>query len=1168
MNSEGYVSLKSIDRWCDYYSKNKYLRGKPRTLDDSRQFSKIKINPYLNKDFCKKVSLYRGDISKLEVDAIVNSANSIFKHDGGVDSIIHDAAGPLLEEECRTLGGCRTGDAKITGAYNLRAKYVIHTVGPQDGSPSKLESCYQKCYSFQKDYNIRSFAFPCIATGVYKFPNRLAANIALSVTRKFLESPESAGVERIRRVSDTTHVTIQRVNRVAPAYDPLNVEKTKYDSWDKRNLFKAENNSSKPRFSMILPPPNVTGKLHLGHALACTVQDVIARHKRSTGHNVLWLPGIDHAGIATQGIVEKHLKSQGVNRQDIGREEFVDEVWKWKEKHGHTIFNQLRTLGCSLDWSRQAFTMDPAHTRAVNKAFLDLCKQGYIYRKKALVNWCNALQSTVSDIEVDNIQISGPTDVNVPGYDSPVKFGQLYNLVYKIDDSTEEIVVSTTTPETMLGDTAIAVNPKDARYSHLRGKKAVHPFRDTLIPIIFDAFVDMKLGSGAVKITPAHSKVDYEISKRHNLPLIEVIDEDGLMKNTEIFDDMKKYTCREEIVQKLNDMKLLKGVTPHQMTLPICNRTGDVIDYLPKEQWFLTSKSLNEKAAMLVKGGHLKLIPDKFVKNWLDWTGDNRDWCISRQLWWGHQIPAYKCTNDQNVVWIPATEKADARTQGAKLLRCLPEDVETEKDTDVLDTWFSSAVYPFAVLGWPHSNENKDFKQFYPLSLMATAHDILGFWVHRMVILGLALTDKLPFNEVLLHGLICDSKGAKMSKSKGNVIDPVDVINGIKLEEMNSKSKKMYANGLLSEDELSKALDYHEANFSNTNGIPRCGADALRFTLLSHDIKSHFINFDVAMCNANKLFCNKIWQSVNYTGLAYTKLKKIDGKITTDDLTVFDRWILSKLASMVKTVNTSMENYDFHLATKALRLFTYNQFCDFYLETTKAGFEDKNPKLGYAHAHTLSVVLNTTLRCLAPFMIYLTDELIEKIPNFKSNIIHNYVDTFNDYFDFPKYKDFEKWRSDDAEKKVNDIMNTITQIRELKGLYNISNKLRPGVYINTTNSTLMSDFKKNEKTILNLTKCSKLTFGDTPTDYVLKTTISNDTQVGLELSGEEAREAILRAREKLHKRIIRTEALLAKLESKYSSIHYLTTVSKEVQMSDKEKLLKKKKELKELQKLI
>lgn len=707
-----------------------------------------------------------------------------------------------------------------------------------------------------------------------------------------------------------------------------------------------------------------------------------------------------------------------------------------------------------------------------------------------------------------------------------------------------------------------------SRYSHLRGRKAVHPFRDELIPIIFDEFVDMQLGSGAVKMTPAHSKIDYEIGKRYNLPLIEVINEDGLMKNAGYFDDMKRYTCREKIVEKLNDMQLFKGITPHQMTLPVCNRTGDVIDYLPKEQWFLVCKDLNEKAATLVKAGHLKLIPDKFVKNWFDWTSDNRDWCISRQLWWGHQIPAYKCINDENVAWIAATEEAEARTLGANFLRCLPEDIEIEKDTDVLDTWFSSAVYPFAVLGWPNCHENKDFGQFFPLSLMATAHDILGFWVHRMVILSLALTEKLPFNEVLLHGLICDSKGAKMSKSKGNVIDPMDVISGIQLDELNNKSKELYEKGLLSKDELTKALNYHKANFSNTNGIPRCGTDALRFTLLSYDVKSHFINFDVAICNANKLFCNKIWQSVNYTGLAFNKLKKINGHITTDDLTFFDRWILIKLAYMIETVNTAMETYDFHLATKAIRYFIYNQFCDFYLEATKAGFEDMNPKVGYAHAHTLSAVLNTSLRCLAPFMVYLTDELIDKVPQFESNVIHNYADTYNDYYDFPRYKDFEKWKNDDAEKKVNDIINAIIQIRELRGLYNISNKLRPGVYVNTTNETLVSDLKRNEQIVLNLTKCSKLTFGDNPTDYVLQTSISDDTQVGLELSGEEAREAILKARAKLQKRIIRTEALLAKLESKYSSIHYLTTVSKEVQISDKEKLLQKKRELQELQKLM
>lgn len=968
--------------------------------------------------------------------------------------------------------------------------------------------------------------------------------------------------------ASTTHIKIRRANLIAPAYQPVDIEKAKYELWEKQNLFRPATDSSKPKFSMILPPPNVTGKLHLGHALACTVQDVIARYKRSTGHNVLWLPGTDHAGIATQSIVERFLTKKGTDRQDIGRDAFINEVWKWKEKHGNTICNQLRTLGCSLDWSRQVFTMDPMHTHAVNTAFLQLYKKGLIYRKKALVNWCNSLQSTVSDIEVDAVEISGPTDIQIPGYDKPVRFGQLYNFAYKLYDSNDEIVVSTTTPETMLGDTAIAVHPEDPRYKHLKGKKVIHPFRKTQIPIIYDRFVDMKFGTGAVKLTPSHSKIDYNLAKHHNLPMFEVIDEKGLIINVDEYKDMKRYNCRRSLVKRLNDIGLLRGIVPHKMSLPICSRTGNVIDHLPKEQWFLSCKVLNKKVAEFVKSGKLKVLPEKFIKTWLDWTEDDRDWCISRQLWWGHQIPAYKCTIDKNVVWIAATDESSARIEASKFLRCLPDMVRAERDSDVLDTWFSSAIYPFAALGWPNCHQSRDFGQFYPLSLMVTGHDILGFWVHRMAMLGLELTDKLPFNEVLLHGIICDNKGAKMSKSRGNVIDPIDVVNGISLEDLKTKSKTLHENGLLSKNELKKALAYHKENFSQINGIPECGVDALRFTLLTQDIKSHFVNFDVAMCHANKLFCNKIWQSINYTRLCYGKLIKIDDNVTVDDLTSFDKWILSRLANMVGTVKTSMDNNDYHLATRAIKTLLHKEFCDVYLEATKPGFDHPNPKVGYAHAHTLSVVLNTALRCLAPFMVFLTEELIPRIPAFDTSIIHNYYDEDSEYLEFPNPDSFETWKNVVTEERVGEVLSAINLVRELKGLYNVSHKLRPCVYVNTKDEILISDVSENKVVVLNLTRCSDLRFEDAPTENIIKSTLGNNTEIIIQLTGDEANKAIINAKEKIEKRISKIRVLLSNLEQKYSSDNYLATVPPEIQALDKEKFELKKKELDNLRRLI
>lgn len=696
----------------------------------------------------------------------------------------------------------------------------------------------------------------------------------------------------------------------------------------------------------------------------------------------------------------------------------------------------------------------------------------------------------------------------------------------------------------------------------------MHPFREGTIPVVSDDFVDMAFGTGAVKITPAHSKVDYEIAKHHHLPLLQVINEEGRMINAEKYNNLKKYDCREIIVQALTNLSLLRTVKPHQMTLPICSRTGDIIEYLPKEQWFLSCSYMNEKALQLVKKGKLKIEPEKFVKNWIDWMGDDRDWCISRQLWWGHQIPAYKCTAEKNVVWIAATDEKSAQKQASIHLRTLPSNIKTERDTDVLDTWFSSGIYPFAALGWPDQSFSEDYREFYPLNLMATGHDILGFWVHRMVILGTELTEKPPFNNILLHGIICDSKGAKMSKSKGNVIDPIDIIEGISMQQLTLKTEEMHKNGILSKEEMRKAKEYHKRNFSNSGGIPQCGVDALRFTLLSQDIKSHYINFDVDMCHANKLFCNKIWQSIKYTQLSFNKLHIINDRITENDLTYFDKWILSKLATMVEKVNLAMESFDFHIATKALRTLIYNEFCDVYLEATKPGFENSNHKIGYAHAHTLSAVLNTSLRCLAPFMIYLTDELIPKIPAFQRNIIINFNDSKQPYYDFPKTEDLYGLKNTDLDQKVEKLLSAINLVRELKGLYGISNKHRPSIQVETTDEDLLSDIKYNERVVLNLTRCGLIQFDVNSIKNCVSGVLDQNTKVSVEIIGNDVDNAVLAAKNKLQKKINKLEEHIAKMENKISSSHYLNTTNEWTKVLDKERLSAKLLELKQLKRLI
>lgn len=707
------------------------------------------------------------------------------------------------------------------------------------------------------------------------------------------------------------------------------------------------------------------------------------------------------------------------------------------------------------------------------------------------------------------------------------------------------------------------------RYKHLRDKRVVHPFTNKVMPIIFDEFVDMDFGTGAVKITPAHSKVDYDVAKRHQLPMVQVINEEGNMINAQEFDKLKRYDCRTRLVDKLNGMGLLREVVPHKMTLPLCSRTNDIIDYLPKEQWFLSCSKLNEKAAKAVETGTLKMQPEKFVKNWLTWCKDDRDWCVSRQLWWGHRIPGYKCVSGCNEVWVAAPNLLAAKKLAAKQLNTMPDTVHAERDTDVLDTWFSSAIYPFSSVGWPGNYEN-DYRKYYPLNLLATGHDILGLWVHRMVILGLELTGSLPFDNILLHGIICDNKGAKMSKSKGNVIDPVDVIQGISLDKLKRKTEQMHLDGILSKNELHKSLQYHKSNFSNTQGIPECGVDALRFTLLSQDIKSHFVNFDVNMCHANKLFCNKIWQSVKYTHLLFGKLKGSEDTeiIYEDDMTFFDKWILSRLANMIAVVNKSMDVFDFHLATKALRTFMYNEFCDVYIESTKHDPEPQSFKTIYAHGHTLSTVLNASLRCLSPFMVYLTHDLIPKIPQFEHSIIYNFQDENKKYYEFPQHDKFEKWQDGKLEKQVDKLLSTIYLIRQLKGFYGMSNKLRPIVYIQTANKVLRGDILRFKNLVINLAKCDKIIFGEISDKNYVSGVLDKDTQVFVELVGKDIEVVVSDAREKLLKKVRKIEEHLAKMEEKILNPDYSASVPEWTQMIDRENLLSKREELKQLQRLV
>jgi valyl-tRNA synthetase len=666
---------------------------------------------------------------------------------------------------------------------------------------------------------------------------------------------KKAAVERYDYVNTTPAGEMKDLaGEMLPAYHPQAVEAAWDSWWTKKGFYSADPAAAAAageagRFVMVIPPPNVTGSLHLGHALTSAVEDCLTRWHRMNGRHTLWLPGTDHAGIATQTVVEKRLKKErGVSRHDLGREAFVKEVWGWKETYGNKITSQLRHLGVSTDWSRERFTMDERLSKAVNEAFVRLHEQGLVYRDNRLVNWCCTLRSAISDIEVEYIDLEKRTKLAVPGHNPEMKyeFGCITSFAYKVHGSTtdEEIVVATTRPETLLGDTAVAVHPSDPRYTHLHGKMLVHPFSDRLIPVITDAdLVDMAFGTGAVKVTPAHDPNDFICGKKHGLPFITVITEDGRINDNggEQFRGMMRYDARYAVTKALDEKKLLRGKADNKMRLGVCSRTGDVIEPLIKPQWYVKCDGMAKRAADAARSGELNILPEIHRPIWFHWMDNIRDWCVSRQLWWGHRIPAYQVAIDGRTPpassgdaktdsWVVARTPEDAKRIAAARFGVAESSITLTQDEDVLDTWFSSGLFPFSTFGWP-DEQHPDFKAFYPNTLLETGHDILFFWVARMVMMGLQLTGTLPFKTVYLHAMVRDKYGRKMSKSLGNVVDPLEVIYGCDLETLHDKIRE----GNLPAKEVETAIKGQKLDFPD--GIPECGADALRFGLLAYTVQ-------------------------------------------------------------------------------------------------------------------------------------------------------------------------------------------------------------------------------------------------------------------------------------------------------------------------------------------
>ncbi|OLL23744.1 Valine--tRNA ligase [Neolecta irregularis DAH-3] len=904
-------------------------------------------------------------------------------------------------------------------------------------------------------------------------------------------------------------------NHAVRSYNPEVVESAWYDWWEKSGFFQpqfADNGEIRPEGSFVItaPPPNVTGALHMGHALTVAIQDSLIRWNRMLGKTVLYLPGFDHAGISTQSVVEKKIWYQDKKtRHDYGRGPFIDLVWKWKEEYHERITDQLKRLGGSFDWSREAFTMDENLSRAVVETFVVLHEEGIIYRANRLVNWCTHLNTTLSNLEVEQEEVTGQKLTQVPGYDGElVKVGVLTSFKYKLEDG-GYIVVATTRPETMFGDTAIAVHSTDERYKHLIGKKALHPFVNRSIPIIADdIIVDKEFGSGAVKITPAHDPNDYEVGKRHNLEFINIMNDDGtLNKNAGEWAGVKRFHARRSVVEKLKELNLFVDQKDNPMKIPRCGKTNDIIEPIMKPQWWVDQKSMAKAALDAVSNGEIKIAPKVSERDFYRWLENIDDWCISRQLWWGHRAPVYfvniegeKNDRSDGKFWISgrtleaAQKKAEAQFSGKKFT--------LEQDEDVLDTWFSSGLWPFSTLGWP--KQTADFSKFYPTSMLETGWDILFFWVARMVMLGIKLTGKVPFNEVYCHSIIRDAQGRKMSKSLGNVIDPLDVSRGISLEELHKK----LMGGNLDPRELEKAKKGQKLSYPN--GIPRCGTDAMRFTLCAYSsggwvfhIVIHSlittgrdINLDILRVEGYRKFCNKIYNATKFALLKFEEgfVPRASGKRTGKE-SLSERWILHKLNKAADIVNKALEERNFRLATDAIYNYWLYELCDVYIENSKSLMNADNPEQTRSAQDTLYTALDGALKLIHPFMPYVTEELWQRLPRRPNDGIPTIM--------LSKYPIYEAGLEDaSAEAGFDLVFSIVKASRSLMSEYNVL--INAQVYVQTTEPKISSIIKQQCNTVMSLVKgCNDVSVIEysTPPEGCAINTISGTCSVSLLVKG-------------------------------------------------------------------
>ncbi|MDD2587150.1 MAG: valine--tRNA ligase, partial [Syntrophomonadaceae bacterium] len=783
-------------------------------------------------------------------------------------------------------------------------------------------------------------------------------------------------------------------------YEPGNVEKKWYAYWKDNNYFAPVDDPEKKPFSIVMPPPNVTGALHLGHALDNTLQDILARWRRMQGYNTLWLPGTDHAGIATQAKVEEALSKDGISRYDLGREKFLEKVWEWKHLYGNRITDQLSLMGSSCDWTRERFTMDEGCSKAVREVFVNLYEKGLIYQGDYIINWCPRCNTAISDIEVEHEDADG----------------HLWHIKYPVEGSDDYLVVATTRPETMLGDTGVAVHPGDERYTHLVGKNVVLPLVNRAIPVFADHYVDREFGTGAVKVTPAHDPNDFDMGLRNNLEQILVIDNHGVMnENAGKYQGLDRYECRKAIVKDLEEQGYLLKVEEHQHAVGHCQRCNTVIEPIISKQWFVKMKPLAEPAIQKVLDGEIKFVPERFTKIYINWMENIRDWCISRQLWWGHRIPVWYCQDCGEVICT--------KTDPECCPKCGSKDLH--QDEDVLDTWFSSALWPFSTLGWP--DNTKDLEYYYPTSVLVTGRDIIFFWVARMIFSGIEHMGKIPFHHVNIHGLILDAQGRKMSKSLGNGIDPIEV-------------------------------------------IEKYGADTLRFSLITGVTPGNDVRFHWDKVENTRNFANKIWNASRFVLMNLEGYEPVD--IDDSELTIADRWIISRLNMKVEEITGLLERYDLGEAARALYDFIWDEFCDWYIELAKPRlFNPSSPREKLVVQNVLHDVLVDILRILHPFMPFISEEIYQYLPGHSNTIM---LDSW------PIKDDNQVWL--ESVEQMQQIMSVIRAIRNIRAEFNINPGSKVRVVALMHDKNLTKIFIKNSSYIEQMAGVDNLSIVETLTE--------------------------------------------------------------------------------------